>query len=101
MKYIIHIFGTFTRVAIISFIISLLFGGLHYLGYLLSWTGKPTWANILGMTVFLWTILIVKGICSVLLFIYHCNKDPNFKRAAFQTGISWSDYKRLKKAQQK
>ena len=72
------------------------FGGLRYIGYLLSWIEKPTWLNVIGMAILLWVIMVIKGLVSVCMFIYRCHKDPVFKRAAIQTGISWKDYKRLR-----
>ena len=41
--------------------------------------------------------VLLHGLISVVVFMYHCCKDPYFKHATFQTGISWNDYKRLKR----
>lgn len=96
MKYLLHFIGTIIRAAICSLIVATLYGSLRYLGYLLSWVEKPTIVNILGMALILWIIMLLRGVISVAIFIYHCCKDPNFKQATFQTGISWRNYKRLK-----
>lgn len=86
--------GTIIRIAIISLIVAIMFGALRYLGYLLSWVEKPTLVNILGMALILWIIMLLRGVISVAIFMYHCCKDPYFKQAAFQAG--WKNYKRLK-----
>lgn len=96
MRYIAHICVTLIQCAVISLMIAVAFGGLRYIGYLLSWVEKPTWLNVIGMAILLWTIMVIKGLVSVFMFIYRCHKDPVFKRAAIQTGISWKDYKRLR-----
>jgi hypothetical protein len=96
MRYIAHICVTLIQCAVISLVIAVAFGGLRYIGYLLSWIEKPTWLNVIGMAILLWVIMVIKGLVSVCMFIYRCHKDPVFKRAAIQTGISWKDYKRLR-----
>lgn len=96
MRYIVHICVTLIQCAVISLVIAVAFGGLRYIGYLLSWIEKPTWLNVIGMAILLWVIMVIKGLVSVCMFIYRCHKDPVFKRAAIQTGISWKDYKRLR-----
>lgn len=96
MRYIAHICVTLIHCAVISLVIAVAFGGLRYIGYLLSWVEKPTLLNVIGMAILLWVIMVIKGLVSVCMFIYRCHKDPVFKRAAIQTGISWKDYKRLR-----
>lgn len=96
MRYIAHICVSLIQCAVISLVIAVAFGGLRYIGYLLSWIEKPTWLNVIGMAILLWVIMVIKGLVSVCMFIYRCHKDPVFKRAAIQTGISWKDYKRLR-----
>lgn len=96
MRYIAHIYVTLIQCAVISLVIAVAFGGLRYIGYLLSWVEKPTLLNVIGMAILLWVIMVIKGLVSVCMFIYRCHKDPVFKRAAIQTGISWKDYKRLR-----
>lgn len=96
MRYIAHICVTLIQCAVISLVIAVAFGGLRYIGYLLSWVEKPTFLNVIGMAILLWVIMVIKGLVSVCMFIYRCHKDPVFKRAAIQTGISWKDYKRLR-----
>lgn len=96
MRYIAHICVMLIQCAVISLVIAVAFGGLRYIGYLLSWIEKPTWLNVIGMAILLWVIMVIKGLVSVCMFIYRCHKDPVFKRAAIQTGISWKDYKRLR-----
>ena len=97
MKYIAHICVTLIQCATVSLVIAVAFGGLRYIGYLLSWVEKPTWLNVVGMAILLWGIMVVKGLVSVCVFLYRCHKDPIFKRTAIQTGISWRDYKRLRR----
>ena len=97
MKYIAHVCTTLIQCAVISLIIAVAFGGLRYIGYWLSWIEKPTWGNVIGMAILLWAIMVIKGLASVCMFIYRCHKDPVFKSAAIHTGISWKDYKRLRK----
>lgn len=96
MRYIAHICVTLIQCAVISLVIAVAFGGLRYIGYLLSWVEKPTLLNVIGMAILLLVIMVIKGLVSVCMFIYRCHKDPVFKRAAIQTGISWKDYKRLR-----
>lgn len=96
MRYIAHICVTLIQCAVISLVIAVAFGGLRYIGYLLSWVEKPTLLNVIGMAILLWVIMVIKGLVSVCMFIYRCHKHPVFKRAAIQTGISWKDYKRLR-----
>ena len=96
MRYIAHICVTLIQCAVISLVIAVAFGGLRYIGYFLSWVEKPTWLSVIGMAILLWVIMVIKGLVSVCMFIYRCHKDPVFKRAAIQTGISWKDYKRLR-----
>lgn len=96
MRYIAHICVTLIQCAVISLVIAVAFGGLRYIGYLLSWVEKPTLLNVIGMAILLCIIMVIKGLVSVCMFIYRCHKDPVFKRAAIQTGISWKDYKRLR-----
>lgn len=96
MRYIAHICVTLIQCAVISLVIAVAFGGLRYIGYLLSWVEKPTLLNVIGMAILLWVIMVIKGLVSVCMFIYRCHKVPVFKRAAIQTGISWKDYKRLR-----
>lgn len=96
MRYIAHICVTLIQCAVISLVIAVAFGGLRYIGYLLSWVEKPTLLNVIGMAILLWVIMVIKGLVSVCMFIYRCHKDPVFERAAIQTGISWKDYKRLR-----
>lgn len=96
MRYIAHICVTLIQCAVISLVIAVAFGGLRYIGYLLSWVEKPTFLNVIGMAILLWVIMVIKGLVSVCMFIYRCHKDPVFKRAAIQTWISWKDYKRLR-----
>ena len=96
MRYIAHICVTLIQCAVISLVIAVAFGGLRYIGYLLSWVEKPTLLNVIGMAILLWVIMVIKGLVSVCMFIYRCQKDPVFKRAAIQTGISWKEYKRLR-----
>lgn len=96
MRYIAHICVTLIQCAVISLVIAVAFGGLRYFGYLLSWVEKPTLLNVIGMAILLWVIMVIKGLVSVCMFIYRCHKDPVFKRAAIQTGISWKDYKILR-----
>ena len=74
MKHFLHFLGTIILTAIISLIVAVLFGLLHYLGYLLSWVEKPTIMNILGMALILWTIMLLHGLISVVVFMYHCCK---------------------------
>ena len=96
MRYIAHICVTLIHCAVISLVIAVAFGGLRYIGYLLSWVERPTLLNVIGMAFLRWVIMVIKGLVSVCMFIYRCHKDPVFKRAAIQTGISWKDYKRLR-----
>lgn len=96
MRYIAHICVALIQCAVISLVIAVAFGGLRYIGYLLSWIEKPTWFHVIGMAILLWVIMVIKGLVPVCMFIYRCHKDPVFKRAAIQTGISWKDYKRLR-----
>lgn len=96
MRYIANICFTLIQCAVISLVIAVAFGGLRYIGYLLSWVEKPTLLNVIGMAILLWVIMVIKGLVSVCMFIYRCHKDPIFKRAAIQTGISWKEYKRLR-----
>lgn len=96
MRYIAHICVTLIQCAVISLVIAVAFGGLRYIGYLLSWVEKPTLLNVIGMAILLWVIMVIKGLVFVCMFIYRCHKDPVFKRAAIQTGVSWKDYKRLR-----
>ena len=96
MKYILHFIGTIMLTAICSLIAATMLGVLRYLGYLLSWVEKPTLVNILGMALILWAIMLLRGVISVIAFMYHCWKDPYFKQATFQTRISWKEYKRFK-----
>lgn len=96
MRYIAHICVTLIQCAVISLVIAVAFGGLRYIGYLLSWVEKPTLVNILGMALIIWAIMLLRGVISVIAFMYHCWKDPYFKQATFQTGISWKEYKRFK-----
>ena len=96
MRYIAHICVTLIQCAVISLVIAVAFGGLRYIGYLLPWVDKPTLLNVIGMAILLWVIMVIKGLVSVCMFIYRYHKDPVFKRAAIQTGISWKDYKRLR-----
>ena len=96
MKYILHFIGTIMLTAICSLIAATMLGVLRYLGYLLSWVEKPTLVNILWMALILWAIMLLRGVISVIAFMYHCWKDPYFKQATFQTGISWKEYKRFK-----
>ena len=96
MRYIAHICVTLIHCAVISLVIAVAFGGLRYIGYLLSWVEKPTLLHVIGMAILLWVIMVITGLVSVCMFIYRFHKDPVFKRAAIQTGISWKDYKRLR-----
>ena len=67
MKHFLHFLGTIILTAIISLIVAVLFGLLHYLGYLLSWVEKPSIMNILGMALILWTIMLLHGLISVVV----------------------------------
>ena len=96
MRYIAHTRVTLIQCAVISLVIAVAFGGLRYIGYLLSWVEKPTLLNVIGMAILLWVIMVIKGLVSVCMFIYRCHKDHVFKRSAIQRGISWKDYKRLR-----
>ena len=51
MRYIAHICVTLIQCAVISLVIAVAFGGLRYIGYLLSWVEKPTLLNVIGMAI--------------------------------------------------
>ena len=51
MRYIAHICVTLIHCAVISLVIAVAFGGLRYIGYLLSWVEKPTLLNVIGMAI--------------------------------------------------
>lgn len=97
MRYIAHICVTLIQCAVISLVIAVAFGGLRYIGYLLSWVEKPTLVNILGMALILWAIMLLRGVISVIAFMYHCWKDPYFKQATFQTELAGKNINALKK----
>lgn len=65
MKYLLHFIGSLLRFAGISMVIALLYGGVRYLVYLLSWVEKPTWGNILGMATVLWLFMVLYGFVAV------------------------------------
>ena len=58
MKYLLHFIGSLLRFA-------LLYGGVRYLVYLLSLVEKPTWSNVIGMAIVLWSFMVLYGFVAV------------------------------------
>lgn len=75
MKYLLHFIGSLLRFAVISMAIAVLFGGVRYLLYLLSWVDKPTWSNVFGMAIILWGLMILYGIYAVVRFVMQSKND--------------------------
>lgn len=75
MKYLLHFIGSLLRFAVISMAIAVLFGGVRYLLYLLSWVEKPTWGNVFGMAIILWVLMILYGIYAVVRFVMQSKND--------------------------
>lgn len=75
MKYLLHFIGSLLRFAVISLAIAVLFGGVRYLLYLLSWVEKPTWSNVFGMALILWVLMILYGIYAVVRFVMQSKND--------------------------
>lgn len=75
MKYLLHFIGSLLRFAVISMAIAVLFGGVRYLLYLLSWVEKPTWSNVFGMAFILWVLMILYGIYAVVRFVMQSKYD--------------------------
>ena len=75
MKYLLHFIGSLLRFAVISMAIAVLFGGVRYLLYLLSWVEKPTWSNVFGMALILWVLMILYGIYAVVRFVMQSKND--------------------------
>ncbi len=65
MKYLLHFIGSLLRFAGISIAIALLYGGVRYLVYLLSLVEKPTWSNVIGMAIVLWSFMVLYGFVAV------------------------------------
>ena len=75
MKYLLHFIDSLLRFAVISLAIAVLFGGVRYLLYLLSWVEKPTWSNVFGMALILWVLMILYGIYAVVRFVMQSKND--------------------------
>lgn len=75
LKYLLHFIGSLLRFAVISMIIAVLFGGVRYLLYLLSWVKKPTWSNVFSMALILWVLMILYGIYAVVRFVMQSKND--------------------------
>lgn len=69
MKYLLHFLGSLLRFAAISIVTAILYGGVRYLAYLLSWVEKPTWSNIFGMATILWAFMVLYGFVAVGRYI--------------------------------
>lgn len=76
----------------------MLYGGVRYLLYLLSWVDKPSWLNVFGMAAILFLGMVVYGLWTVIVAVYRFKKDPVYYHAYKATGISYESYKRLTKS---
>lgn len=72
-------FGTLIRSAIHSVLLSIGYGGVRYFLYLMSFADKPTWWNVIGYAVGLWSIIVLYGLFSVAIIAFLAYKDPVFK----------------------
>lgn len=71
------------------------YGGIRYLLFLFSLVEKPAWSNVFGMAVLLFSFMVIRGLFGVILFVYRCYKNPDFKQAHMRTGMDWKTYNRL------
>lgn len=97
MKYIRHFIGSLFMMAGISLALSALFSLCQLLLSLASVCDPPTWQKFFGGAIVLFIIFFLNGCFQVLLYYIRCRRDPVFKQVNLKSGLSWRDYKRLKK----
>ena len=97
---IIMVFFTL-RYLFISFVLSLIFTGCKWLLSLFSICEPPTWKHILSGTLALWLMAYVYSLVHSIFLKYHYLKDPVFEECNYTTGVSWTEYKRIMKENEK
>lgn len=83
---------------ILSILISGLFTGFRAISH---WVGTsligPSWNHFLGGSLSIFIFLFMYSLGLYILCQYRFYKDPSFKNIHTETGISWKNYKRLKR----
>lgn len=99
MKYLLHFIVSLIRFAFLSTLLSVILGGIQWLLSLTCLVEAPTWNKILWGGIGLFVLIFVYSAYKAIQASYHSYKDPIFRDMACSTGISWNDYKRLRKEQ--
>ena len=92
MKTLFAFLFHLVRMFIICLILSAFCSAIFFLG-----NGFVRWWQFLGGACgffFLWFLL---SCYQTIIALYRMHKDPVFRDAHLRTGITWSEYKRLKK----
>lgn len=85
------------RLLVIATMIALVYGGIRFILSLLSVCDTPTFWNIASCAIGIFLFMVLCGLYNVCLMAYRGHKDPLFKEMHIRTGISWENYKRLRK----
>ena len=97
MKWIIEILRSTLIHLIYAIFYSAIFTFLQWIVSFMGLCNAPTLKKFLYGALSLFIIFYLYHISSFLITLYHMHKDPMFKEAHIKTGISWSNYKKLKK----
>ncbi len=92
MKIVLHFLGSLAIIMAQAIAYSLVYSALHWL-----FTGEMSWQMFLGGTLAIFLFLFAWSVFDTAKTLYRFHKDPIFKRAHLMTGISWKDYKRLRR----
>ena len=97
MKNLLSFIGTLAIIAFQSIVVSAFFTLCKWLLSLLGLCNAPTWFNFVGGAAILFSVLFLYSVGNTCITLYRYNKDPVFKEANLKVGLSWKDYKALKK----
>ncbi len=102
MKNAVHFLITLLIIAIQSFAISLLFGGVQWLLSLIHVAEPTTWGKILLGTIPLFIFFTAFSMYKTLHTLYHMRKDPVFRSAIEHKVVNnWREYKRIRRINSK
>lgn len=85
------------RELIISILLSALFTLGQFVCSLLKITSRPGWKDFLWGAAGIFVVLIVYRIVASMRLAYLYKKHPDFWNANKKTGITWKEYKKVRK----
>ena len=84
------------REVLFAVLLSAVFTGMKALCYLLGWCGKPGWTDFLGGALGLIAFFLLWRAGHTLYYMRLYKKNPVFREAHLNTGITWREYKKIK-----